>query len=132
LVTVFAFLAGSAITFAVMHWIRRIPSVATLKIMGIDVYEDPGYTVSVAQIDWGMVELRHGATFDACIKNESNVPITLTMYMEDWNPANASNFISLSLDYNGSKILVDGSIPATLVLNVDPATTGIYSFSFTM
>jgi hypothetical protein len=132
LVAVLAFLAGSAITFALMHWTRRIASLATLKVVGISVYEDPGCTVSVAQIDWGMVEPGDGATFDAYIKNESNVPITLTMYTEDWSPANASIFISFSWDYDGSEILVDGSIPVTLVLNVDPATAGIDSFSFTI
>jgi len=132
LVAVLAFLAGSATTFALMHWTRRIPSLATLKVVGIGVYEDPGCTVSVAQIEWGMVEPGDGTTFDAYIKNESNVPITLTMYTENWNPANASNFISLSWDYNGSEIPVDGSIPVAFLLNVDPATAGIDSFSFTI
>jgi len=132
LVAVLAFLAGSAITFALMHWTWRIPSLATLKVVGIGVYEDPGCTVSVAQIDWGMVEPEDMATFDAYIKNESNVPITLTMYTEDWSPANASNFIGFSWDYDGSEILVDGSIPVAFLLNVDPATAGIDTFSFTI
>jgi hypothetical protein len=132
LVAVLAFLAGSATTFALMHWTQRIPNLATLKVVGIGVYEDPGCTVSVAQIEWGMVEPEDRATFDTYIKNESNVPITLTIYTEDWSPANASNFISLSWDYNGSEILVDDSIPVAFVLNVDPATAGIDSFSFTI
>jgi len=132
LVAVFAFLAGSATTFALMHWTLRIPNLATLKVVGIGVYEDPGCTVSVAQIEWGIVDPGDGATFDAYIKNESNVPITLTMYTEDWNPANASDFISLSWDYDGSEILVDDSIPVAFLLSVDPATAGIDSFSFTI
>ena len=132
LVAVLAFLAGSATTFALMQWTQRIPNLATLKVVGIGVYQDPGCTVSVAQIEWGMVEPEDRATFDTYIKNESNVPITLTIYTEDWSPANASNFISLSWDYNGSEILVDDSIPVAFVLNVDPATAGIDSFSFTI
>lgn len=132
LVAVLAFLAGSVITFALMHCTRRIPSLATVKVVGVGVYEDSGCTVSVAQIDWGMVEPGDEATFDAYIKNESNVPITLMMYTEDWSPANASNFISLSWDYGGSEIPVDDSIPVTFVLNVDPATAGIDSFIFTI
>jgi len=132
LAAVLAFVAGSALTFAVMQWTRRIPSIATLKTVGVDVYEDPACTVSVIQIDWGVVEPGDTAAFDAYIKNESNVPITLTMYAEDWNPVNASNFVSLSWNYDGSEIPVDGSIPVTLVLNVDPATAGISSFSFTI
>jgi hypothetical protein len=132
LVSVFAFVAGAAITFAVMHWTRRIPSIATLKTVGVGVYEDPACTVIVTQIDWGILEPGDTATFDAYIKNLSNVPITLTIHTEDWSPANASNFISLSWDYDGTRIPVDSSIPVTFALNVDAATSGIESFSFTI
>ena len=132
LAAVLAFLAGSALTFAVMQWTRRIPSMATLKVVGVGVYKDVDCTVSVTQVDWGVLEPGDMVAFDAYIKNESNVPITLTMYTEDWIPVNSSSFISLSWDYSGTEILVDGSIPVTLVLNVDPGTAGISSFSFTI
>lgn len=132
LAAVLALLAGSAITFAVMHWTRRIPSSASLKVVGVGIYKDVNFTVSVTEIYWGVVEPGEDKSFSAYIKNESNVPITLTIWTEDWSPATASSFISLSWDYNGSKIPVDGSIPVTFVLNVDPATSGIESFSFTI
>jgi len=132
LAAVLAFLAGSTMTFAVMNWTRRIPSLATLKVVGVGVYKDAERTVSVIEIDWGMVEPGDTAAFDAYIKNESNVPITLTMHTEDWSPLNASSFISFSWDYSGSEIPVDSSIPVTFVLNVDPATVGIDAFSFTI
>jgi hypothetical protein len=132
LASVLAFVAGSVLTFALTQWRRRIPSLATLKTVGVGVYEDAACTVSVVQIDWGILEPGDTATFDAYIKNLSNVPITLTLQTEDWSPANASNFISLSWDYDGTKIPVDSSIPATLTLDVDAATSGIESFSFTI
>ena len=129
---VLSLFAGSALTFAVMQWTRRIPSSATLKVVGIGVYKDINFTVSVTEIDWGIVEPGESKNFSAYIKNESNVPITLTMHTEDWSPANASWFIGFSWDYSGSEISVDGSIPVTFVLNVDPATAGIEAFSFTI
>lgn len=132
LASVLAFVAGSAITFALLQWTRRIPSMATLKTVGVGVYEDPACTVEVTQIDWGILEPGDTATFDAYIKNLSNVPITLTMRTEDWSPAKASDFISVSWDYDGTKIPVDSSIPVTLTLDVDAATSGIESFSFTI
>jgi len=132
LATVLALLAGSVITFAVMQWTRRIPSSASLKVLGIGVYKDVNFTVSVTQIDWGMLEPGQKKNFSAYIKNESNVPITLSMWTEDWTPANASSFISLSWNYNASEIPVDGSVPVTFALNVDAATSGISSFSFTI
>jgi len=124
--------AGSAVTFAVMQWTRRIPSTAALKVLGIGVYKDVNFTVSVTEIDWGIIEPGENKSFNAYIKNESNVPITLTMQTEDWSPATASSFIDFSWDYSGTEISVDGSIPVTFVLTVDPATSGIDVFSFTI
>lgn len=132
LASVLAFVAGSAITFALMQWTRRIPSIATLKVVGVGVYEDAACTVEVTQIDWGILEPGDTVTVEGYIKNLSNVPITMTLQTEDWSPVNASNFISLSWDYDGSKIPVDSSIPVTLTLDVDAATSGISSFSFTI
>ena len=132
LAAVVGLFVGAAVTYAVMQWTWKIPSIATLKLMGVGVYKDVNCTVAVLEIDWGIVEPGQQKNFSAYVKNESNVPITLTMYAEDWNPATASSFISLSWNYSGNEIPVDGSIPVTFVLNVDPATSGIDAFSFTI
>lgn len=131
-VALFSLSLGSAVTFAVMQWTRRIPSLAALKVLGIGVYKDVNFTVSVTEIDWGIVEPGEDKSFSAYIKNESNVPITLTMQTEDWSPATASSFIGLSWDYSGTEIPVDASIPVTFLLDVDPATAGFNAFSFTI
>lgn len=132
LAAVFGLFVGSLSTFAVMQWTRRIPASATLKLIGVGIYKDVNFTVPVTEIDWGIVEPGEEKKFSAYIKNESNVPLTLTMWTEDWDPANVSSFISLTWDYNGSEISVDNSIPVTFVLNVDAATSGIDAFSFTI
>lgn len=130
LAVVVGLFVGSAVTYAVMQWTWRISSRATLKLMGVGVYKDVNCTISVLEIDWGIVEPGENKNLSAYIKNESNVPINLTMWTESWNPANASSFITFSWDYSASEIPVDASIPATFVLNVDPATGGIDTFSF--
>ena len=132
LAAVFGLCLGVVSTVAVMQWTRRIPSSAALKVLGIGVYKDINFTVSVTEIDWGIVEPSESKSFSAYIKNESNVPITLTMHTEDWSPATASSFTTLTWDYGESEISVDGSIPVTFVLNVDAATSGIDVFSFTI
>jgi len=130
LAVVVGLFVGSAVTYAVMQWTWRISSRATLKLMGVGVYKDVNCTIPVLEIDWGIVEPGESKNLSASIKNESNVPINLTMWTESWNPANASSFITFSWDYSVSEIPVDASIPATFVLNVDPATVGIDTFSF--
>jgi len=129
---VIGLLVGSALTFAVMQWAWRISSHANLKVVGIGVYKDSSLTIPVTQIDWGILEPGDSKNYTVYIKNESNVPITLSMWTEDWNPLNAANFINLSWDYTGNQIPVDRFIEATFTLNVDSALTGINSFSFTI
>lgn len=123
---------GSILTFALMQWTRRISNIAVLKTLGVGVFKDVNFTVSVTQIDWGIVEAGESKNFSAYIKNESNVPLTLVIHTEDWNPANASQFIGLAWDYDGHLISVDGFVPATFTLHVDSSVSGITSFSFTI
>jgi len=113
-----------------MQWTARIPTTATLKLVGVGVYKDINFTVPVTQIDWGVLEPGQNVNFSAYIKNLSNVPITLTMHTESWTPANASSFISLSWDYSGKQINVSGSIPITFTLTIAPTTVGLTTFSF--
>ena len=126
------FALGSFSTVAVMQWTQRIPSSAAVKAVGVGIYKDVDFTVSVTEIDWGIVEPRESKNFSAYIVNKSNVPITLSMITENWNPANASNFIALTWNYDGTKITVDGYVFVTFVLSVDQATSGIDAFSFTI
>jgi hypothetical protein len=125
-----AFLLGSVSTFAVMEWNQRVYNVAKVKVVGVGIYKDINFTVSVTQIDWGTIEPGESKNFSAYIVNESNVPMTLTMRTENWNPLNASSFMTLSWDYNGTVIDVDGSVPVTFALQVAEAVSGIETFSF--
>jgi len=131
-VCVLAFLLGVASTVAVMQWTQRIPSSARVKAVGVGIYKDINFTVSVTQIDWGIVEPGETKNYSAYIVNKSNVPITLNMTTEDWAPANASNFITMTWNYNGAAIPVGGYALVTFVLSIDPATSGIDAFSFTI
>jgi len=126
------FALGSFSTVAVMQWTQRIPSSAAVKAVGVGIYKDVNFTVSVTQIDWGIVEPGESKNFSAYIVNRSNVPITLSMITENWNPVNASNFISLTWNYDGTQITVDGYLFVTFVLSVDQAVSGIDTFSFTI
>jgi hypothetical protein len=124
-------IAGSVGTYAALQWTARIPTTAQLKLLGVGVYKDVSFTIPVTEIDWGMVEPGENKTYSVYIKNESNVPITLTMYTEGWNPSEAASSIMLTWDCDGSRIDVDTSIGATFTLTVGPATSGFRSFSFT-
>lgn len=131
LAAVFGLCVGIVSTVAVMQWTRRIPNSATLKLVGVGVYKDVNFTIPVTSIDWGLVEPGEQKNYTAYIKNESNIPITLTMWTEDWDPANASSFITLTWSYDGSEIVVDDSIVVTFFLDVNATISGIDAFAFT-
>jgi hypothetical protein len=126
------FALGSFSTLAVMQWSQRIPSLATVKAVGVGIYKDVNFTVSVTQIDWGIVEAGESKNFSAYIVNRSNVPITLSMTTEDWNPANASDSITLTWNYNGTQIPAGSYAFVAFVLDVSQTIAGIDAFSFTI
>jgi hypothetical protein len=132
LATALGLVAGSLGTFAALQWTARIPTTAQLKLLGVGVYKDISFTIPVEQIDWGILEPGESKNFSAYIKNESNVPISLSMYTEGWNPATASSLIGFAWDYQGTQINVDESILMTFTLNVAQAVTGFKTFSFTI
>ena len=132
LAAVFGLCLGIVSTVAVMQWTRRIPNSATLKLVGVGVYKDVDFTIPVTSIDWGLVEPGEQKNYTAYIKNESNVPINLNLWTEDWDPANASSFITLTWSYDGTKIAVDDSIAVTFVLDINATISGIDAFAFTI
>jgi len=107
-----------------------LPSQGTVKGIGIGVYSDSSCTSKVSSIDWGTAEPGAVKTVPVYIRNEGNAAITLSMSTINWDPSEASNYISLSWNYNGQSIDPNGVIPVTLTLSISPSITGISSFTF--
>ncbi len=75
---------------------RIISSVGNIKAVGVGVYSDSGCTIPVSYIDWGFLEPGSSKQFTVYVKNEGNVPIRLSMEVDNWNPSSASNYLTLS------------------------------------
>lgn len=115
---------------AVVESSRRVSNKAAIKAVNVGVYQDPELSVPLTEIDWGVLEPGEEKNYTAYIKNESNVSLTLFLITENWNPLNASSFITLSWNYDGQPFEVDASVEVTLTLAVDMAISGIKTFSF--
>jgi len=109
---------------------RVIANVATIKTVGVGVYKDVDFTVSVTQIDWGVLEPGTVKNFTAYLRNESNVPISLNMTTQNWNPPATESFISVSWDQEGKMLEPDQVVPVTFTLSVSADVSGVKSFSF--
>lgn len=109
---------------------HTISNTGTVKGVGVGVYSDVSCTDEVSSIDWG--DLQPGESKDATIyvKNEGSVTVTLSMTTENWTPAVASTYMTLSWNRE-SYVLSSGSVvQAVLTLSVSSSVSGITDFSF--
>lgn len=109
-----------------------ISNVGVIKTVNVRAYEDPSCSVELTKIDWGIVEPSSVTNKTVYIRNEANVPVILILTTQDWNPSNASNWIQLTWNYNGSQIAVNDVTKVVFSLAVAPDITGIQAFSFTI
>lgn len=118
---------AACIGYAIFQFVLRVPSTGTVKTVGIQLKDDYGNMVT--HIDWEDLTPNTEKDYHAFVVNNGSVPITLTLTTENWNPPEASNYISLTWDYLGDKINPGQTHPIILTLTVseNPPFT---SFSF--
>lgn len=113
-----------------ISYIRKIPSTGTIKTIGCAVYWDQALTQNVTHLDWGILEPGQETSRSLWILNTGNAPANLTLATMDWNPPNASNYISLYWNYSNQTIVAKTAINVTFILAVSPIIFGIEHFSF--
>jgi hypothetical protein len=109
---------------------RTISNVGSVKAIGVGVYWDQNCTSAVSAIDWGILEPGSTKNVTVYIKNEGNTAISLSMTTSNWNPSNATSYLSLNWDYDGQTLAPESIAEVTLVLTVSANITGITNFSF--
>ena len=110
---------------------QRVPNSGNVKAVGVGVYWDNACTNNVTSIDWGFLE--PGATVNKTvyIKNEGNTPMVLNITTDNWNPASASENITLSWNREGYVLNTTAPVvQAILTLSVSSNISGVTSFSF--
>ncbi|MGB9923352.1 MAG: hypothetical protein ACPLEW_11130 [Pseudothermotoga sp.] len=118
------------VVFAILQYSVRINNQGTVKALGVGVYWDQNCTNEVTLIDWGMVEPGSINTVTVYVRNEGNTAANISMTTENWNPSNASNYLTLSWNYNGQQLNPSEVVQITLSLAVSSNVQGIENFSF--
>lgn len=95
--------------------------------INVSVYQDPACNVTLTQIDWGVVA--QGATVNRTIyvRNEGNVPETLSMATDAWQPIGIGN---CTWNRPGAVLNANTTISATLSMTVSDTATPLSAFSF--
>lgn len=125
-------LALSAVAQLNSSWTksRTISNMGSVKAIGVGVYWDQNCTNAVSAIDWGILEPGSTKNVTVYIRNEGNSIVSLNMTTSNWNPSNATEYITLNWDYNGQQLNPESVAKVTLILTVSANVTGITNFSF--
>jgi len=95
----------------------HVPSLATIKTIGVEAYWDPNCENKTETIDWGTIwpGLSKNVTF--YVRSVSNFEATLNLNATNWNPVNISDYMSLSWSYNETPLNPGEIVQVTLTLS---------------
>jgi len=128
----FACMISASTVFALSAWTQQyiMASYGLVKTIGLEAYWDKNCTNLVSSINWGMVAPNSSETMLIYLKNEGTTPVTFSLNVTNWNPPQASKFISLTWNYTGAVAARNQCIPVNLNLIVASNITGITDFNF--
>lgn len=109
---------------------RTISNDGSVKAVGVGVYWDQAATNSVSSINWGFVDPGSNKSSTVYIKNEGNTPASLVLTTSNWNPTNASTYMTLNWDYGGQTLSLNQVIQVKLTLIISGNISGVTNFSF--
>lgn len=109
---------------------RTLESRGTVKAIGVGVYWDNNCTNVVQAFNWSIVDPGSTKNISCYIKNEGNHMVILSMYASNWNPPNATQYMTFSWNLEGQTLNPGQIILATFTLEVSPDITEITDFSF--
>lgn len=112
---------------------KTLSSTGSIQVQaseGIGIYTNVECTTPLTSLSWGTLEPGTNQNIDFYIKNEATSPTTLSLLTSNWAPSAATDYLTLTWDYDNQPISSGSSVLVTLTLAVDEGITGITSFSF--
>lgn len=125
-----ASLVAISTTYAMLTTLTAIQGNGSIKSVGIGVYWDLQCTNATSSLDFGLLEPGSQRNFSLYVQNEGNSALTLSMTTENWNPASATDYMTLTWDREGQQINANEVIGSVITLSVSEDVQGISSFSF--
>jgi len=132
IITAVITIAISAITSI---WLSRtinfnVPSLGTIKTLGVEVYWDRNKENKTETIDWGTIWPGTLKNVTLYIRSISNIETTLELRTANWTfrdsnnrivagPSNSSPYVNLTWNYNGTIVRPSETLQVTLTLSVD-------------
>jgi archaellum component FlaG (FlaF/FlaG flagellin family) len=129
-VAIFAVTAGW-LTYASTRATQNVPSKGKLTVLNVGVYLNSGCTQSASALDWGTLTVGGNATLVVWVKNAGSGNVTLSLTTGSWVPSAASSWMTLSWNQEGTFLIPQQVVQATLVLTVSSFVDGdVGDFAF--
>lgn len=109
---------------------NRLSSSGMIRTVGVGVYSDESCSSRLASINWGTLDPGANQNVVSYIRNEGNLAVTLSLSTDNWNPTDASQYLTLTWDYGGSSIAPNEVVKVTFRLSVSSSISSITDFSF--
>lgn len=131
--TVLLILVVAALTMllsaAISIWLSKvnhlkIPSLGNVITLGVEAYWDENCENKTEKVDWDLVWPGSSRNITFYLRSISNVDARLNLNKTNWSPANVSDYMNLSWDYNGTPINPHQVVQVTLSLSASSS----YSF----
>lgn len=122
-------LAASSVT-ALLTAQKTISGTGSIQTVGVGVYWDQQCTNATSSLNFGLMAPGSSKNFTLYLKNTGNSILTLSMTTKNWNPTQASNYMTLAWNREGQQINPNQVIGFVITLSVAANVQGISSFSF--
>jgi hypothetical protein len=108
---------------------QTIPSDGTITAVDVGVYSNIQCSQNCTSISWGSLYPGNSTTRTVYVKNTGTVPITLDMTPVNWDPTDASTYLTLTWDQQGTVLGVGDNVTATLTLTATADTGDLQDFN---
>ena len=108
---------------------QTLPMSGTITAVNLGVYSDSGCTQPATALNVGTLNPGSNATQTIYIKNTGNIPETLTMTANNWNPTNATSSLTLTWNQQNTVLTAGQSTQAILTLTAAGNTGNLTTFS---
>lgn len=108
---------------------QTVPLNGTINAVNLGVFTDSSCSTPVTVLNVGALNPGGTATQTVWVKNTGNIPETLTMTVNNWNPSNATS--SLTLTWNRPNYVLNAGaiVQATITLTAATNTGSLTTFS---
>lgn len=108
---------------------RTIPSSGTISGIGLYLYWDSAFTNATTSIDWGTLSNGSSVSNIIYVRNNGTTSMTLNMTVGNWNPTNATGYLTLTWDKESASVPASSYVAANLTLAVSSTFTTGTAFS---